>query len=78
MTITDPADAVAAAREKAGQPEAEAHVAENREGYLVSFDDGRPPTAKAWWWVDKASGEVTPVGSGVVGRLSNTLRRLDL
>ena len=78
MTIVDPADAVAAAREAAGQPDAPAHVAENREGYLVSFDDDRPPTARVWYWVDKVSGEVSPVGSGEVGRLSDSLRRLDL
>lgn len=78
MTIVDPADAVAAAREVAGQPDARAHVAENREGYLVSFDDGRPLTAKAWYWVDKTSGEVSPVGSGEVGRLSDSLRRLNM
>lgn len=81
MTI-EPADAVAIARRVMGEPEdAPASVAENADGYLVSFDDGGSSVAtmsKVWLWVDKATGEATPVGGGVVSRLADTLRPLGL
>ena len=80
MTI-QPAEAVAMAREASGERDARASVAEDAEGYLVSFDDGGASMAtmsKVWWWVDKATGRVRPLGSGVVSAMADTLRPLDL
>lgn len=79
--IIEPAQAVAMAREASGQADARASVAEDADGYLVSFDDGGASVAtmsRLWWWVDKATGRVVPLGSGVVSRLADTLRPLDL
>lgn len=79
--IIEPARAVAMAREASGEADARASVAEDAEGYLVSFDDGGASLAtmsRLWWWVDKGTGAVTPIGSGAVSRLADTLRPLDL
>lgn len=76
-----PAEAVAAAREASGRADERASVAEDAGGYLVSFDDGGASIAtmsRVWWWVDKATGRVVPLGSGAVSRLADTLRPLDL
>jgi hypothetical protein len=76
-----PAEAVAMAREASGEADARASVAEDAEGYLVSFDDGGASVAtmsRVWWWIDKATGRVGPVGGAVVSRLADTLRPLDL
>lgn len=76
-----PAEAVAVAREASGEADARASVAEDAEGYLVSFDDGGSSVAtmsRVWWWVDKATGRARPLGSGAVSRLSDGLRPLDL
>lgn len=79
--IIEPARAVAMAREASGEADARASIAEDAEGYLVSFDDGGASMATmstVWWWVDKGTGSVVPLGSGAVSRLSDTLRPLDL
>jgi len=81
VTVIMPAEAVAAAREASGRADERASVAEDAGGYLVSFDDGGASIAtmsRVWWWVDKATGRVVPLGSGAVSRLADTLRPLDL
>lgn len=79
--IIDPAQAVEIARRAAGEPDARASVAENADGFLVSFDDGGRSVAtmsKVWYWVDKTTGEAQPLGGGLVSKLADSLRPLDL
>jgi hypothetical protein len=83
MTVIDPAGAIAIARLKMGQPDARARVSENADGYLVSFDRvdaGRAVATmtSAWVWIDKTTGDANLVGSGLVSRLADSLRPLDL
>lgn len=77
----DPAKAIQMARLTAGRPDAPAGIAENDEGFLVSFggEPGRVATMTSiWYWVDKATGKVMPVGAAIVSKLASTLRSLDL
>lgn len=83
MTVIDPAGAVAIARHAMQEPDSRSHIAENADGYLVSFDrddSGRSVTTmtSVWVWVDKKSGDAQLVGSGFVSRLADSLRLLDL
>ena len=79
--LIDPAKAVQMARLKSGHAEAPAGIAENEDGFLISFEDGvdRVSTMTSiWYWVDKTTGEVMPVGAAIVSKLAPTLRSLDL
>jgi len=51
------------------------------DGFLVSFADGGRSVAtmsKVWYWVDKTTGEAQPLGGGLVSKLADSLRPLDL